>query len=169
MKSLAYPVGEIPYIQLAEHRVWEFMPESAERDETWVRPVSRLPVHSLSGRIVVSSVRLANGEEVLALIGNVELNDPAKNDHFLSLCVLKPSGERFHLARYHDVAYKREGPEALAEFLGLSLEEVFPIEYDLSSIARGEPESVKGIIPLKPRVRLSRSELIALAVRANVP
>jgi hypothetical protein len=167
MKSRAYPVGNIPYASLLEHPVWEYIPESAKRDEAWVRVVSHLPVRSMKGRIAVSFVRLANEQEILALIGNVELNDPTQNDHFLTLSVVKPSGERFDLARYHDVTYKHQGPEALAQFLDLSLNEVFPIEYDISSVAKGEP-GVKGTIPVEPLGRRSQAELIALAV-GNVP
>jgi hypothetical protein len=164
MNAPIHPIGELPYAALVEYPVWEFMPESADRDETWVRPVPRLPVRSLSGRVVATQVLLANGQSVLALIGNLELEDPAQNDHFLSLSIVKPNGERFHLARYHDTTYKREGPKALAQFLGLSLKEVFPIEYDISSVAKGAAASVKGVFSLKPRARLSRAELIALAV-----
>ena len=56
------------------------------------------------------------------------------------------------------------GPDALARFLGLPLAEVFPIAYDVSAIVQGAQDSVQGHVLAEPRVRLTRAELIALAV-----
>ena len=83
--------------------------------------------------------------------------------HFLSLSV--PSqGEWFHLARYHDSDYAENGPVALAQLLGLTVAEVFPITYDLTSYVSGEASALKGTILAEPRERLSRDEIISLAV-----
>src|SRR5262249_3802098 len=50
----------------------------------------------------------------------------------------------FPLARYRDPWRDKMGPEALARFLDLKVDEVFPISYDISSIGFGEPAVLAG-------------------------
>ncbi|GAB2880089.1 hypothetical protein GCM10027277_56640 [Pseudoduganella ginsengisoli] len=161
---LSRSLEKLSYAELETFPVWEFVPESAHWDETWVRPVQLLPVRSLSGRLVASRVQLANGRKELALLGNVELEDPQQNEHFMTLSLVKPNGESFDLARYQDVNYEKSGPLALARFLGLQLIDVFPIAYDISEVVSGPAESVRGVILHEPQVQLSEAELIAMAV-----
>ncbi|MTW03962.1 hypothetical protein [Pseudoduganella ginsengisoli] len=97
-------------------------------------------------------------------MGNVELEDPQQNEHFMTLSLVKPNGESFDLARYQDVNYEKSGPLALARFLGLQLIDVFPIAYDISEVVSGPAESVRGVILHEPQVQLSEAELIAMAV-----
>lgn len=165
MKTLAKPIEKISYTELSEHPVWEFVSESENHDETWARPVYSLPVCSLAGRFVASRVKLANGQFELAILGNIEINDRRQNEHFLCLSIIKPNGESFDLARYHDVHYDRSGPIELGTFLDLPMEAVFPIEYDISALVQGSAESLCGIVLKDPIVRLSQAELITLAVR----
>lgn len=163
-KETAQTIESVSYDALRTGRVWEFLPESEDRDETWIQPVRDIPVTDLSGRLVATEILLANGQKKLALIGNIDLRDPSKNDHFLMLSIVLPTGLRFHLARYHDPTYEAEGPSGLAAFLGLKMGEVFPINYDISSVAKGVSACIKGSILAEPTSRLSRAELIALAV-----
>jgi hypothetical protein len=46
----------------------------------------------------------------------------------------------------------------LAGFLGLHVEEVFPIRYDISGVAVGLDEVVRGEIPAEPAERLTGEE-----------
>jgi hypothetical protein len=46
----------------------------------------------------------------------------------------------------------------------LTIKDVFPIEYDISLVAAGAADSLRGVVRQEPRRRLSRSELIAMAV-----
>jgi hypothetical protein len=73
-------------------------------------------------------------------------------------------GEWFELARYFDSDYARRSPDRLAAFLGLRVTEVFPIAYDISNVARGDPAVVKGVIQAEPEERLSPEELVQLAL-----
>jgi hypothetical protein len=164
MKILAKQIEKISYTELLEHPVWEFVSESESHDETWARPVNSLPVCSLANRFIASLIKLANGQLELAILGNIEINDPKQNEHFLCLSIVKPNGQSFDLARYHDVNYDRSGPIALGAFLDLPMEAVFPIEYDISGLVQGLAESLRGIIQKDPAVRLSQDELIAMAV-----
>jgi hypothetical protein len=152
---------------LTMYRVWEFADdmEAELPDETYMRPVEELPVNSLSGRFASTHVTLANGQRLLALLGNIDLADPVWTEHFLTITIFGPSGQRFDLARYHDVDYGRHGPAALAAFLGLPLEAIFPMRYDLSDIALGHAQCLSRGVPAVPASRLSQDALIELAVR----
>ena len=155
-------VEALTVADLKSFPVWEFVNDD-EKGETAVRPVRRTPVSTLDGRLVGSMVRLANDAEVWALIGNVDASDPRSTQHFLTLTVFR-DGRWFDLARYHDVDAHRRGPQALAEFLGLPIDQVFPISYDLSRLSKGDPAALIGTIEKEPRERLTRDQLIALAV-----
>jgi hypothetical protein len=97
------------------------------------------------------------------LLGNVSLANAETTAHFLSVSVLH-ADQWFHLARYHDAGRAEHGPNALASFLGLAVPQVFPFTYDISRWCIGLPNTVRGTVPAEPLVRLSRAELIALAV-----
>jgi hypothetical protein len=147
---------------LKNHPVWQFVTDD-EEDETAVRPVNRLPVSSLEGRIIGMPVRLAKGRSVWAIIGNLDTKNTQKNEHFVLLSIER-KGKWFQLERYFDPKYREHGPKALARFLGLSLVEVFPISYDVRKYAKGESSALTGTIPRKPRVRLTKAALVTLAV-----
>lgn len=156
------PVDTLTPALLKKHPVWEFMPESSDRDETWVKPVARLPVRTLDNRVIATGLTLANGKIVLGLLGNVDLRDPEQNEHLLTLAVFNGKGKLFHLARYHDVDHRHRGPKQLAEFLRLEVTDVFPISYDLAPVARGVESCRRAVIPAKPRKRLSKVQLMDL-------
>jgi hypothetical protein len=122
-------------------------------------------VTSLSGCVVATEVTFANAANHVALLGNVSLDAPDMNPHWVTATVFGASGRRFPLARYHDVDFDRSGPRGLAQFLGLRIEEIFPIRYDISHLARGAESCVRGEILAAPRHRLSREELVALAIQ----
>jgi len=142
--------------------VWQYTSRE-DVDETIVRPVKRTPVASLTGKVVGSQVVLANGARAWALIGNVDPTNPRMTQHFLTLSV-EHNDRWFALARYHDFDFAEHGPEALAQFLNLSVDDVFPITYDIRQVVKGDAAALHGQILKEPRERLSRSEIIALAV-----
>jgi hypothetical protein len=113
--------------------------------------------------IVGTEVRLANGNRVWALVGNVDTTNARLTEHFLTLSVER-NGRWFALARYHDFDHTERGPEALANFLDLGIDEVFPIAFDLRAYAQGDGEALCGIVRREPRERLSHAEIIAMAV-----
>jgi hypothetical protein len=157
-------ISELTPADLGADPVWEFLPESHDRDETWVVPVRRLPVRHLEGRIVAARLRLACGTAVPGTLGNVSVDSPRGTEHFLTVTVFCSDGQSFHLARYHDADRHLHGPAALAEFLGVTVAEGFPITYDISAVARGNPEVLKGSIEAEPRERLSDDDLLDLAL-----
>lgn len=158
----AKSIDDLSADDVDQYPVWAFVNDDA--NELAVRPIAKIPVRNLVGKIVATSVRLANGREVRALLGNIDLSNPRLTQHFLIVSV-ENGGDWFHLARYHDHDHDVRGPKALAEFLGLSIFDVFPIFYDIRSYARGDVGSTCGVIAHEPAERLTREEIIALAVR----
>ena len=144
--------------------VWEFTNQEAlGDDELTLRPVRRLPVTDLENRLVGVQLRLADGSVHWGLLSNISLDAPDVTPHFLTVSVW--CGDRwFPLARYQDVARDEFGPAQLAETLGKALSAVFPIAYDIRTIAQGHERALCGVIDAEPSARLSRAELIALAV-----
>ncbi len=139
--------------------VWEY--RSGDDDEnisdTIMCPVEDLPVSSLDGRTVGAETTLANGSKVWVSFWNVCLDNPRESADGLSIGVFKnlTSPERFYLARYYDGDYEKAGPEALATFLCLPVDAVFPINYDISAFCKGDPASLRGVIDRKPKERLT--------------
>lgn len=160
------PADQFSPSDFVTHRVWEFAvdAEADLPDETYMRPVEQLPVHSLAGRVVGVNLELANGERVFGALANIDLASPLRTEHFLTVTIFRPSGERFDLARYHDVDYSRHGAAALAAFLELPVESVFPMRYDITDVAVGRPECLRRSIAALPAERLSEEALIKLAV-----
>jgi hypothetical protein len=156
------PVDALQVADLQNYPVWQYTNRDPS-DETAVRPVKKIPVANLDGKIVGTQVQLRNGEHVWALIGNLDSANPEFAEHFITLSIER-NGSWFHLARYHDFNYAESGPEALAHFLGLHLNEVFPISYDVRKYVKGNPATLAGAIRREPRKKLSRAEIIALAV-----
>ena len=97
-------------------------------------------------------------------LGNLDTSNVRLTQHVLTVSVFREDGAVFHRARYHDFDARERGPLALASFLGLPLEAVFPIEYDVGNAIVGPAEILRGAIPAEPEERLSRAEVIALAV-----
>jgi hypothetical protein len=85
----------------------------------------------------------------VAIIGNIDLADPRLSKHFLTISI-EQGGRWFHLARYHDHDYGERGPEQLASFLGLQVEAVFPIAYNVTSTVRGQRAAARGEILAEP-------------------
>jgi hypothetical protein len=155
-------IEELTVADLEAFPVWQYA-NSDKRGETAVRPVKKTPVKNLTGRFAGVQVRLAKGSNVWALIGNVDASNPRLTQHFLTLSVFR-NGRWFTMARYHDFDAKERGPDALAAFLGLRVDEVFPISYDISRCSLGDVAALLGTIEKEPRERLTRAEIIALAV-----
>lgn len=143
--------------------IWRFVHDD-EPDETYVIPMNVRQVTQPSGRIIGSEVTLADGSRLWAMFGSVDRENPEATEQFITLSLFV-EGRWFHLARYFDFDVKERGPKALAAVLKRPLAEVFPIHYDLRPFVRNAPPWLMGTIRASPRRRLTRSEIIALAVR----
>jgi hypothetical protein len=157
------PAEELTVDDVKAAPVWEFINDDSI-GETMVRPVTRLPVENLDGMLVGTQVRLANGAPVWAIIGNVDSRDPRRTEHFITLS-LDHVGRWLFLERYFDIQYAKQGPEAFARLLGLPVDDVFPIYFDLRPYSEGDPAALKGSVPKEPREKLSQKERMALVFR----
>ena len=157
-------VEDLTVTDLKSFPVWEYTNTEGPLGETAVQPVTKIPVSNLDGRLVGTRIRLANHSHVWAIISNVDSNNPWATQHFLTLSVFN-NGKCFDMARYHDIGGEERGPADLAAFLGLPVEEVFPISYDLSPFSLGESAALVGTIPKEPKERLTRAAIIKLAVQ----
>ena len=163
MFSSTRPADSLQPRDLLSHPVWEFASDD-EPDETNVHPVAELPIDSLENRIVGAEVELANGSRAWALLGNIDVNNARRTRHFLTVSMLVRD-EWFHLARYHDVDHEERGPTQLAKALGLGVDDIFPIRYDIRQWVSGAvTDAVFGTVDAEPVERLSRTELIDLAL-----
>jgi hypothetical protein len=162
MSKDAKRVEDLTVSDLEQHAVWCYLNDD-QLGETMMAPVKRTPVKSLDGCLVGIKVRLANGSEVWALLGNVDAGNPRSSRHFLTLSVFA-GAKSFTMARYHDFDAEESGPEALAKFLGLPVDEVFPISYDIARYAAGERDALVGAIEKEPREKLTRDEIMKLAL-----
>jgi len=164
MPNLAKIISRLGVKDISKHPVWEFENQDTNaRSDRRIRPIVDLPVKSLAGRLVGTQVQLASGEMRWAVLSNITLTNPKKSAHFLTAWI-EDHGQWFELARYFDVDYRRRGPEQLAQFLGMGMAEVFPISYDISSLAEGPPGVLRGHIDKDPHERLTEDEIVALAI-----
>jgi len=162
MNDMIKRAEDLKIADLKSSPIWQFINDDA-LGETAMCPVKKLPVKNLIGCIVGTQVQLANGSNMWAIIGNVDMNNLRLTQLFLTLSIFQ--GKRcFTLARYHDSDADQRGSQALADFLGLRVDEVFPIAYDISQLSLGNPAVLIGKIEKELRERLTRAQLIALAV-----
>jgi hypothetical protein len=158
------PIESLRIEDLQTYAVWEFASSQEVNDETWIRPVEKLPVKNLNGRLVATRVRLANGSSAWALIGNIDTSNPRSTEHFLTLRIAC-KGSWFNLARYFDHDYLERGPATLAVLLGSQVDDIFPIHFDVRHCAIGDQASLIGSVQKEPKERLARAELLKMAVR----
>jgi len=163
-RSRAKPVSTLRPTHLTRNPISRFVSPDVP-DETWVSPISGRRTSSLVGKVVGTNVVFADGTECWALFGNVDPTNAERTEHFLALS-LYLNGKWFHLARYHDVDVKTRGPRALAAALERHTSKVFPIRYDWRPFLRGDFPALLGVVRQHPRKRLTRAQVIALAVSA---
>jgi len=143
--------------------VWEYVNDESVAPDTAVRPVRELPVEDLTGRLVGTRVVFSNGSQYWAILNNVSLKSMRSTKHFLGVWIEK-DGRWFELARYHDADFERRSPAELARFIGLPVSDVFPIKYDITDVAIGDPAVLKGTVEAEPEERLTRDQIIDLAL-----
>ena len=155
-------ISALQISDLEKFPVWQFTNDD-KADDTAVRPIELLPMAALVGKVIGTRTRLANGDTPWAILGNLDAKNAQMNEHFATLSVERNS-HWFHLARYHDGDYLENGPDALARFLGLAVDDVFPISYDVREYVTGYPVALAGSILKEPRVRLTRDQIVAMAI-----
>lgn len=139
------------------------MVDDAGQADPLVTPVKELPAESMINRLAGTKLRLADGTELWAILGNISPENPVATKHFLTVAIYR-KGKWFDLARYHDVDFARRGAAALAGFLNKRISEIFPISFDLTPLVLGKREALAGQIDHDPSARLSTDDLIRLSL-----
>ena len=151
------PIDKLTENDFRKWPVWEFCNDDTP-DETAMTPVKKLPVNDLTGRVIGVEFVLKGGQKVLGLLGNINVHNLRKTEQYRTVAVIK-NQKKFRLNRYFDLDERRlYGPEQLAAFLGLPIDKVFPMTYDLSGLLESAPEIVRGRISIEPSERLSSEE-----------
>ena len=150
---------------LTRYPVWE-MVDGANSGDVLVKPVRRLPARTLRNRLIGTNLLFADGSTAWALLGNISHSHLAATKHFMTVSV-HHTGKWFDLARYHDVDYARRDATALARFLSKEVSDVFPLTYDITSVATGLKEVLSGQVPALPQEQLGPGELISLSLEAE--
>jgi hypothetical protein len=161
--TLLKRLREITLEDIQSYPVWQYQPEDGSSDDTCMFPVTNLPVCHLRGRVIAHHALLANGHRQWVFISNFDCESALSTAHFATLSLLIDGGWT-HLARYHDADYPLNGPDMICRRLGLKAQEVFPIGYDLTAFVQGDRSMLSGAFHCRPEARLSRSELMALAI-----
>lgn len=141
--------------------VWEFALDLEEIDDRLLRPVTELPVDDLGNRVVGTQVRLANGARMWAAIQCLHLDDPYKTRHLMWLSFFV-GGRWIGLVRYHDPGQNMCGPIPVARALGLDVNDVFPVTYDVRHCCTGDPLAVTGVVEADPKDKLTRAQIMDL-------
>ncbi len=150
------------------HPVWEFQVGSEWlpwRDETWLSPVKRLPVESLDNRLVGTILKLANGQAVRGTLGNISLRNARATRQFIDV-EISHNGKSYQLQRAAAPMTPYLNAQGLAEALRLRIEQVFPITYDLSDVAVGDPKIIKGSIEAELPENLSPDDRMKLILES---
>lgn len=164
MPNISIFIDRLTVQDILKHPVWRFGDSDARKqNDRRVHPILDLPVKSLTGCLIGTQVHLGNGFKKWAILSNITVTNPRKTKHFLTAWI-ENDGKWFELARYFDVDYKRRGPQQLALFLEMHVDEVFPISYDVSPYAQGDREALTGQIEKEPKENLTEDEIIALTL-----
>lgn len=142
--------------------VWIFINDD-EEGEMALKPVKKMPAKNLDGKVVGCQVQFANGTSHMAMLGEIDVDNPKRTEQFITLSVEK-GGKWFRLSRYFDHDFKKNGPEGLSQFMGLDTGGIFPVSYDIRKFTGGKTAALLGTITEAPRVVMARQERMDLAL-----
>jgi hypothetical protein len=160
--SLAKPANKLTPKDWKKYPVWTFDSGNEGqpgRDETWMVPVKKLPATDITNGGCRAKATLACAKPITLVLCGVDLN-PEQTLKVMAQYRVKPmtKAERAEYLKpttpHFRIFVKGEwwdselnGPGDLTEGLGLTIQEIFPIDYDISAFAVGIDYAVKGKIP----------------------
>jgi len=163
--NVAKPAGKLSISDFQRYPIWRYTNvDELSGDETIVAPIEVAPVVNLDSCVIGVPVTLNNGRKLWAMLCNIDLENDLATRQFLQLS-LSLNDRWFHVARYFDIDFENRSPSRLADALGLPLNQIFPIVYDLTHLVSGSSEVLHSKVLAEPDVRLSREERMKLALR----
>jgi hypothetical protein len=161
------PLADLCSADLDACPVWQYsLRDSRDPSDPLLVPVNRIPSRNPLGKLFAVELALRGGQRVWGLVGGVNARDARLTQHMATLALHRNS-KWFLLARYHDPDYSTRGPAQLADFLGIPVEDVFPIAFDVAHLVEGSPEALRGTVERDPVGRLDEAGLIDLVLRAS--
>ncbi len=139
--------------------VWRF----SEPGELFVEPVANPDCGVHDSWFFGTRFVYADKSTSWGMLSNIDLEHPVSTQQFMCISVEK-SGEWFHLARYHDFDYNKRGPLQLAQFLGKSIEDVFPFSFDVREACHNTSQLLCGVVDVRVYEKLTSAEIIDLAI-----
>jgi hypothetical protein len=165
MRKLEKSISDITISDIKKYPVWEYISDEANYpDESWIKPVKKYPVETLENRIIGLQVTIANGQKLWAIIENIDFSNDEITKHCISLDLFY-NDDWIPLARYYDINYNKYGPQQLADTIGLPIDEVFPIRYELPTSVCKVNHYNNGIIKKTPDVILSNDMIIDMIIK----
>jgi len=161
-ESNMIPIDLLSIADMERHPVWKF--SNDDHHDTSVYPLNEYPVINTGGVLFTTQIRFANEKLFWAIIGNVHSENVLATEQFLALSIVH-NDKKLPLARYFDPTFARLGPESFAKLLNYSVDDVFPISYDISKYVIAPEEITKGKILKEPKQRLSKDELMKMVLR----
>ncbi len=155
------PVKSLRPSDAESFSVWRFIQFemlSENIDETFILPVTPVPVTTLNNCIVLTKVKFANGDEFYAIIGNIYIESEKKTNILIFISIFNDV-VWVDLSRSIDPDYNENGPIALARKLNLPVDSIFPIHYDLRPFVVFQENALVGEIS-KDKVQISDIELM---------
>ena len=159
---IAKPVNRLTPKDWEKHPVWTFDLDNEDkpgRDETWMVPVKKLPAVDIQNGGCRAKATLSCGQTIVLVLWGVIL-DPERHLKMVMRYRVKPmtvKERREHLKpaiSTFTIFVKDEwwhsdlnGPGDLTKGLGLTIQDILPITYDISAFVVGVDRIVKGKIP----------------------
>jgi len=165
----AKPTDKLTPNDWKKHPVWTFDLDNETkpgRDETWMVPLKKLPATDLRNCGCNGNAKLACGLPVTVVLWSVKLKSDLDEDElWKNFARLRSAAGRAPLSNALQYGiwvkdrwwltereggfmslgdYKKRDPNELAQALGLDIDKVFPINYDISSVAVGPDTIVRG-------------------------
>ena len=164
MKTNSIPLDELSPNELGHIWLWEYVPSKDGR--LWVKPIKTNKTKKFSGRIAGCEVTLADGTGNSAFIEGIDIETPEFSRHNRELILWIPKLGWFRLAQYFDSNEIKaiRGDEVLCDALGKSLDEVFPISFDLRDRSSIDSHCLTGTFEHNPSWGLSGAEVMQILV-----
>ena len=164
MKTNSIPLDELNPNELGHIWLLEYVPSKDGR--LWVKPIKTNETKKFSGRIAGCEVTLADGTQNSAFIEGIDIETPKFSKHHRTLILWIPASGWFQLAKYYsnDELKAICGDEVLCNVLGKSLDEVFPISFDLRDRSSIDSPCLTGTFEHNPSWGLSGAEVMQILV-----
>jgi hypothetical protein len=165
MKNSTRPLNSLQPDDVKKNRLWEFVP--SKDGELWVKSIASRKTKKFSGRLVSCQVTFANDSRHWALIEGIDIDTPEFSRHNREIRLFVEGCGWFHLAQYFDneEIKKYRGESVLSEMMGLSVDEIFPIEFDVRELSSVDSSCLSGTFEVNPGWGLSKADVMALLVQ----